>query len=274
MTEAVRYLEGFVGKLPSVVPRRRVTPPPKSTLWSFSKEQVWSHLVIPAPYFVERGFDPGVLTRMDVGYSERLKKAIVPLYDDDDRLCVGIMERSRFPFCEECRKCHRPGAECRFGQPKWFVQPKDFPKGKYLYNFAAARRPEVKQVFLVEGPGDVWRMAEAGVTAVACLGSAVSPEQAKKLPALQKVLVVAFDNDGPGRAGAYEACGALWKHTLHAKLANVPAAYHDIGDMPAAEVAAWAAHVIKVISSPPQVKVRKPPPAVSVFRPMQGKIVN
>src|SRR5262249_27394460 len=144
---------------------------------------------------------------LDVGYSARRRKSIVPVYDDLGRVCVGVLERSEHPRCDACRKCHPAGA-CHRAEPKWWVTD-SFPKGQYLYNYHAARRSDAPRIFLVEGPGDVFSLAGAGFLAVAALGSVLSDAQADKLVALGKEVVIAFDNDDPGREGAKAASESL-----------------------------------------------------------------
>lgn len=238
--EAVQYLREFVGDLPAgpvVGSRPRPAPRPKSSGWS--RVQVRGRLFIPSPYFVRRGFDEGVLEQMDVGHSPKRERSVVPVYDDDGRVCIGYLERSELPVCSTCGKCHQPGVECRYGQLKWRVFPEGIEKGSLLYNYAAARRDSRPRVFVVEGPGDVWRLEEAGATGVACLGNVVTDQQAQKLVALKKRVLVAFDNDVAGQTGALAAYDTLKKVGASVEVVRVPDAYHDVGEMPAAEVAAW-----------------------------------
>lgn len=101
--------------------------------------------------------------------------------------------------CTTCEKHHQPKAECGYGQAKWKLLS-GFPKGAYLYNYQTARQSPGSSVFLVEGPGDVFRLTEAGYTAVASMGTDLSPTQVEKLAALGKEVIVAFDND-PGGGG-------------------------------------------------------------------------
>ena len=67
----------------------------------------------------------------------------------------------------------------------------------------------------------------------------MTPRQAEKLAALEKRLVIAFDNDGPGEAGGRAAYAALRKLTEKVEFARVPERCHDIGEMFADEVAQW-----------------------------------
>src|SRR5207237_1116406 len=93
----------------------------------------------------------------------------------------------------------------------------DFPRQQYLYNYANARRHGCPFVLLVEGPSDVFAVVYASYPAVASLGADLSPEQADKLAALGKRVLVAYDNDEAGRAGSARACGLLRAKGVTAK---------------------------------------------------------
>jgi hypothetical protein len=195
-------------------------------------------LRIPSPYFLSRGHSPAVLDRFDVGHSAKLGRSVVPLYDDADETCVGFLSRSEQPACRECALNHPKGAACRFGEPKWKLSG-GFPKDAYLYGYAAVRRLDSPFVLLVEGAGDVFRAAEAGVPAVACLGVGLSAAQAGKLAALGRAVLVAFDNDEAGRRGARDARDGLRGARVRARIWPPPEGRHDLGEMAAEEALTW-----------------------------------
>ncbi len=92
------FVEGFLargGDRPK--PLRRPTARPTRTTMALSREEVRGRLVIPSPYFVSRGFSPAVLDRLDIGDSAKLGRAVVPIYDDRDEVCVGFITRA-IPF--------------------------------------------------------------------------------------------------------------------------------------------------------------------------------
>jgi hypothetical protein len=235
LTAVEKYLQEFMGcPLPGRQERPR-PPQPEPKLSAWPRERVRQRLVIPSPYFVARGFNPAILDRHDVGHSPRWGKSVVPLYDDSGETGIGYMARSELPSCEACGKYHRPAQECRYGQPKWKV-PDNFPKTSWLYNYQAALRSDAKMVLLVEGPGDVWRAEEAGYLAVATLGADLSPVQAEKLAALNKMVVRAFDNDEAGRAGARKAFDLLLNKHIRQWELTLPDSAHDLGEMQPQEI--------------------------------------
>jgi DNA primase len=94
---------------------------------------------------------------------------------------------------------------------------------------------------LVEGVCDVFRAAEAGIPAVACLGNDLTGAQAVKLGLLRQNVVVAFDNDDAGRLGATRAMVALRPHcwARRVRAVEIPEGYKDVAEMPAEAVAEW-----------------------------------
>lgn len=240
MKDAVAFLEGYVGQtslLPQREGSRRPDPAPRPYPFSLTRDEVRGALTIPSRYFLERGFSAVVLDKFDVGDSAMLKRAVVPLYDDEGTTCVGYAARSKWPLCDACKK-HHFGPDCRYGQHKWEL-PEDFPAGSYLFNYAAARETACPFVLLVEGVGDAIRVAEARYVAVAVLGSEPSVEQVRKLAALDKPVWVAFDNDDAGEKGRLRLrewieAGGL---RLRTEAFHAPAKYKDIGEVPAEELA-------------------------------------
>ncbi len=128
--------------------------------------------------------------------------------------------------------------DCRYGQAKWCL-PKGFPKGLFLYNLANARLSDYPRVLLVEGPGDVFAAAAAGIPAVAVLGHDLSPTQADKLATLSREIVVAFDNDPEGQKGAWAAYRHLSEKKISSGVWSPPESFHDLGEMPPEEVLRW-----------------------------------
>jgi DNA primase len=79
------------------------------------------------------------------------------------------------------------------------------PRESVLYNFTAARQAIAEEgcAHLVEGPGCVWRLWEAGIrTAVASFGCVLTDEQQVLLEISgASRLVVLYDPDRGGRKG-------------------------------------------------------------------------
>jgi hypothetical protein len=249
--EAAAFMARYAGDVEIEASATRARPEPEPVLLDLTREQVRRRLDIPSAYFLGRGFPEEVLDAFDVGYSGKLRRAVVPLYDETAQTCVGFLARSHRPPCEDCKRHHDPGQECRYGQPKWQAMS-GFPRETYLYNYAAAAATAAPFVFLVEGAPDVFRLAEAGYVGVALLGCDASEAQLGKLAALGKEIWVAFDNDEAAEA----ARERLRKKSLGLRIPfqtfSAPKPYKDLGDTPAdqlrreigeqvEEMAAWDA---------------------------------
>ncbi len=242
LTEAEKFLKTFLGRRPPAGQRRPAPRPrPEPQLPRWTREQVRQRLQIPAPYFLQRGFSAAVLDRHDVGHSAKLKRTVVPVYDDAGEVCVAYQARSELPHCSVCDKYHRPGSACRFGQPKWLFYPTG--KGQHVYNYDAALRSSSPTVLVVEGPGDVWRAEEAGHLAVALLGNGLIGTQLQKLKALRKRVLLALDRDGPGRAGMFRVESSLRQQRVPVSSILVPSPYKDLGNMSREEAARWLSTV-------------------------------
>jgi hypothetical protein len=239
LKRAAEYLDRFVAGLPAR-PRRPPMPTARPPRSRWTRQQVRAQLEIPSPYFVGLGFSPAVLDAMDVGYSPKLKRSVVPFYDDDGQYCIGHIARLEMDACPKCRSCHRADQGCDRGRNKWSLS-RDFPKTEcgYLYGFADAAQSSLPYVVLVEGAKEVWRLREVDIPAVACLGCELLPTQAKKLVGLRKEVLVAFDNDDSGRDGAKLAHERLLKLRGLVRVVTVPAIYKDLAEMPAPAVADW-----------------------------------
>jgi hypothetical protein len=134
-------------------------------------EAVRARLRVPAGYYLGRGYRPETLERYDVGVwlagpepSPMAGRIAVPVFDEGHRRVVGVTGRSPHPACPACRQHHRPGAACPEGRTreaaKWFAN-NGFAAERHLYNYWFARGEIARTgvAVLVEGPGDVWRLA-------------------------------------------------------------------------------------------------------------------
>ncbi len=222
--DAVKHVGTFLamgGSHPPARPRSKTQRP--NFAFALTREQVRNRLLIPSPYFVDRGFDAAIVDRLDIGHSHKQGRAIVPIYDEGDSTCVGFIARTIRP--DDTR-------------PRWQF-PTNFRSGEWLYNHAAVRNSPTPFVLVVEGVPDVLRATEAGVPAVAAFGVEVSVAQVRKLASLNKEVVVAFDNDEAGRSAAVSAVTLLRREGVQAVIRHPPSGVKDVGEMAAGDVAGW-----------------------------------
>lgn len=231
----------FIGAMELLAPQMEE---PRSTPIA----DIASRLTIPSPYFLSRGYSQEVLKRYLVGEpreenprSPFHRRAVVPVFSEDGRGIIGYTGRSLFAQCKDCHRWHGgtcPSQEYRHGPryAKW-RHSDNLPVRETLYNLHSARH-EIRRtgkVVLVEGPGDVWRLEEAGLhNAVAVFGKTLEDPQQVLLEKLGVTTVVLMlDADEAGRAGNKEIIEIL-RTVFHLRIVSPPR--KDVGEMSEEEV--------------------------------------
>ena len=190
---------------------------------------------IPATYYLQRGYSIEVLDKYDVGTCKRHKRplyqrAVVPIYDESGKIILGFSGRSIHPECSKCKHYHDPEKKCHFF-PKW-KHTAGFKKENCLYNYWYAKEHIIKSgvIVLVESPGNVWRLEEAGIhNSVAMFGAYLSNNQKKIIDASGAFSIVCLlDKDEAGKKGTqkiYEQCSKMYR------LYSPQFEQNDIGDI-------------------------------------------
>jgi 5S rRNA maturation endonuclease (ribonuclease M5) len=176
------------------------------SILNVSRGQLRKSLIYPAQYYVDRKYSPEILDRYDVG------------------LCLSpgkpMSGRVVNPYCCVCDCYHMLNNHCgkekgRFYQ-KW-KHNEGFTAENYLYNLWFARKyiEELGYAILVESPGNVWRLEEAGIhNAVAIFGTTLNDSQLSLLNMTGAMkLVLLMDNDAPGlkaRDSIIQKCSKLY----------------------------------------------------------------
>lgn len=211
-----------------------------------TREYVRKSLMIPPQYYLDRGYSKEFLDSYDVGLCyDRSKpmygKIVVPIYDDEYEHMVGCTARTTNKLCEAC-KCYHPdgrhiaGPEEKIRWPKWKNSYK-FRAEDYLYNFWRAKQAILASgiAILVEGPGDVWRLEEAGINnALGLFGNSLTDRQKTILDSSGAMsLIVLTDNDEGGKEGAASIVDKCSKqYRIYFPKFNK----NDIGDMSVDEI--------------------------------------
>jgi 5S rRNA maturation endonuclease (ribonuclease M5) len=170
-----------------------------------SRIDIRKTLSIPSQYFLKRGFSASILDTYDVGdcndtNHDMKYRATVPIYDEN-YYYVGCTGRSFYEKCDSCGYYHHPKSQC-LNITKW-KHSLGLKRNICLYNLNRAKRHIVKThtVVLVESPGNVWRLEEAGIhNSVAIFGTAIQENQ-RFLLDMSGVMavIVLMDNDEAGR---------------------------------------------------------------------------
>lgn len=226
---------------------KNITDSSKENISSkISRTSIRQSLIIPSSYFINRGFCPKILDKYDVGLcdkpdKEMYNRAVAPIYDHSYKYMVGCTGRSIYDKCVSCGSFHNPSNECPPESELWkFSKWKhnyQFKSQNHLYNFWFAKKHilESSVAVLVESPGNVWKLEEAGIhNSVAMFGSNLSDRQKIILDGSgAMVLVVITDNDDAGRKAA-QTINDKCKNTY--KIIRLPITKGDVAEMTLEEI--------------------------------------
>jgi len=222
-----------------------IKPNNKSATYA-TREVVKKNLVIPAPYFLNRGFSKEILDKYDVGFCDRPNRemsgrVVAPIYDNDHQFMIGCTGRSIFEKCSLCSCFHDPIQQCpadtsRYLYSKW-KHSANFKSQNHLYNYWFAQEHTRKDgyVIIVESPGNVWRLEEAGIHhSVAIFGSSLSDRQKMMLDASGAMsIIILTDNDEAGKKAAEQITNKC-QNTYKIIIPTI--SMNDVGDMSIQEI--------------------------------------
>lgn len=190
-----------------------------------TKEYWMKNLIIPSPYYLSRGYSPRVLIKHMVGESTKgytSGRVLVPILHNDSKIIIGWTARAIEGKAE----------------PKW-LHSKGLSTHNCLYNYWNAEKhvQESNHLIIVEGPGDVWKLEQAGLfNSVAIFGNNISDQQLWLLHSLPIMkLTILTDNDQGGdtaEANIRQHCERLYKINR----VRPADGYKDVGDMPVEKV--------------------------------------
>ena len=153
----------------------------------------------------------------------------------------GCTGRTTYSQCLYCKAYHKIGIKCpekayRYLYSKW-KHSGGFKSTKTLYNLWFAKKVIKKTgvVILVESPGNVWRLEEAGIhNSLGIFGCEFSDEQKEFLDKTGAMTIIALlDNDEAGQLGIESIYNKCWKDY---KIVTPTISKNDIGDMTIEEV--------------------------------------
>jgi 5S rRNA maturation endonuclease (ribonuclease M5) len=215
---------------------------PTVTQNGWSRSQIRGRMQIPAKYYLGRNYNEKTLDRYDVGVwlagtnpSPIVGRIAVPIYDEGYKRVIGITARTIHNKCNKCQQFHAHTMECPSQKEeqyaKW-INNKGFRKENFLYNYWFAKEHIRKTgvIVLVEGPGDVWRLEEAGVqNAVGTLGNELSDSQQVIIERSGAMTVVHIgDRDAAGEAMRMQIETELGRGY---RLRSIEPEGKDVGDM-------------------------------------------
>ena len=113
------------------------------------------------------------------------------------------------------------------GEPKYMNSPETpvFSKSRNLFALNLAKKSKSGYLILAEGNIDVASLHQAGFdSAVASLGTSLTPEQARLMSRYVNEVVIAYDNDGAGQKAAQRAITILEKLDLRVRVLRMEGA--------------------------------------------------
>ncbi len=191
---------------------------------SISRSAVVKNLQIPSPYFLSRNFSKDTLIKYDVGECNisgkpMYQRAVVPIYNYDHTEMIGCSGRTT---TEQ--------------MPKW-KHSDGFRAEESLYAYWYAKQSIQKTgvVILVESPGNVWRLDEAGIfNAVGLYGSSLKDKQKMILDTSGAMTIITImDNDEAGKKASQQIFNKCNKTYI---CKNININHADIAEMTVEEI--------------------------------------
>lgn len=113
------------------------------------------------------------------------------------------------------------------GEPKYLNSPETlvFNKSRNLFGLNLAKKTKRPELILAEGNIDVVALHQAGFdSAVASLGTSLTPDQARLMSRYTDTVVIAYDSDSAGVKAAQRAIGILEKTDMNVRVLKMDGA--------------------------------------------------
>ena len=196
-------------------------------------------------YFLRRGLTPATITHFGLGYApndwhamtnhlkslgfteNELVLANLSRRQDGKSNCYdNFRNRMMFPIIDlRGNVVAFSGRRLNEEDRQKYVNTSDTPvykKGNSIFGLNFAKNTSDKKLIIVEGQMDVIALHQAGFTnAVACLGTALTTEQANILSRYADELLICYDSDEAGKKATARALGVLGKTGLKLKVINM-----------------------------------------------------
>lgn len=179
-------------------------------------------------YFAERKISPQTIKKYGLGYAPDSWDTLINFlhskgYSDDEISDAWLGGRSQktgnmfdmfrkrviFPIVDLKKNVIGFGGRVLDdSKPKYLNTAKTpvFDKGSNLFSLNFAKNSPDKRIILCEGYMDVIALNQAGFeNAVATLGTAITPEQARIISHYAEEVIIAYDSDGAGQTASQKA---------------------------------------------------------------------
>ncbi|MEA4822674.1 MAG: DNA primase [Clostridiaceae bacterium] len=195
-------------------------------------------------YLRRRGLSDGIIRRFGLGFAPNRWDALMDAmrakgYEKTDMLEAGLLVEGRegrvydrfrnrvmFPILS------LRGDVIGFGgrvmddsQPKYLNSPETpiFAKGRNLFAMNLVKNERPSEILLAEGYMDVIALHQAGFrTAVASLGTALTPEQARLIKTYAETVVIVYDADNAGQKATARGIDILKSTGINVRILRIP----------------------------------------------------
>ena len=195
-------------------------------------------------YLESRGFEEAAWKRYGLGYAlpgwDNVKREFGARFGAENLLLAGLLvegekgsydrfrDRTMFPIYDLSGRPIAFGGRAFDGEPKYLNSSTTplFDKSRHLYGLHWARDAmrEAGHAVLVEGYTDVLTLHEAGIrNAVGSMGTSLTQGQADLLGRFVQEVVIAYDRDAAGGAGAVRGMQILRNSGLAVRVAKFAA---------------------------------------------------
>ncbi|MBR0132474.1 MAG: DNA primase [Lachnospiraceae bacterium] len=162
----------------------------------------------------------------DEGISEEmLKESALFNYSEAKGVTDRFWNRVMFPIMDVNSKVIAFGGRVMGDALPKYINSNEtiiYDKGRNLYALYLAKRTRQNFFLLCEGYMDAISLYQAGFdNAVASLGTALTPNQARLIARYTKNVIITYDSDGAGRHAALRAIPILKKAGIVAKVLNM-----------------------------------------------------
>ena len=197
-------------------------------------------------YLIGRGLTQKTVTRFGLGYApESWDSLLAHLrgkgFTEEEAVAASLAVRGKRGGCYDAFR-HRVifpiidlrGSVIAFGGrnlgekgPKYLNSGDTpvFKKSRNLFALNFAKSTKRKELILCEGYMDVVSLHQGGFdNAVATLGTALTPEQAKLIAGHTSSVVLSYDSDGPGQAATKRAMALFQDTGVKVRVLSIPGA--------------------------------------------------
>ncbi|MCR5090433.1 MAG: DNA primase [Oscillospiraceae bacterium] len=199
-----------------------------------------------AEYMRGRGISPVTARRFGLGYAPQgwdstIRAMRAKGYTEEELVTVDLARRRGSGGCYDSFRDRLmfpiidvrgevlgfSGRVLGDGEPK-YLNSRDTPvftKGRQLFAMNLAKKSRCGYIILSEGNIDIVSLHQAGFdSAVASLGTSLTPEQARLLSRYTGEVIIAYDNDGAGIKASQRAIGILERLDLKVKVLKMTGA--------------------------------------------------